>query len=132
MTATDIALDFVSRINDHSPETLADLMTPDHTFVDSTGKKFEGRDQMQHGWASYFSMFPDYQMRVESSMESGEVVALFGWARATCTVSGETSEENRWEIPFAIRAVVTSQKLREWRVYADNHPVSEILARCRR
>lgn len=129
MNPTDIALEFVRRINEHSPDRLADLMTESHTFIDSTGKRFEGREQMRHGWGGYFSMFPDYQMTVESSIESGNVAALFGSARGTYAVHGEMSDENRWEIPFAIRAVTASGKVHEWRVYADNHVVFEILAR---
>ena len=129
MNATDIALEFVRRINDHSPDLLADLMTEGHTFIDSTGKRFEGRDLMRQGWKSYFSMIPDYKITVESGVENGDLAALFGTAQGTCAVNGVILVENRWEIPFAVRAVIASGKVQEWRVYADNHPVYEILGR---
>jgi hypothetical protein len=32
-------------------------------------------------------------------------------------------------MPFAIRAVVAGQTVREWRIYADNQAVQTILAR---
>ena len=130
-SAKEVALEFVRRIETHSPEALAELMSENHCFIDSTGRKFEGREQMRGGWGTYFSMFPDYQMTVESSIESGDVAALFGTARGTHAVAGELRAENRWEIPLAIRAVVESGKVQEWRVYADNHIVFEIMSRNR-
>jgi ketosteroid isomerase-like protein len=126
---TQVALNFVQQINAHSPDALAQLMTENHSFIDSTGRKIEGKEQMRGGWASYFSMFPDYRMAVESSIESGEIAALFGVARGTYAVAGKLHEENRWEIPFAVRAIVSAGKVQQWRVYADNHVVFEILSR---
>jgi ketosteroid isomerase-like protein len=42
-------LDFVSRINAHDAESLAELMTKDHVFVDSLGRSFKGREEMKKG-----------------------------------------------------------------------------------
>ena len=46
------ALEFIQCINGHSPEALAELMAENHCFIDSTGQKVEGREQMRAGWAS--------------------------------------------------------------------------------
>jgi len=124
-----VAREFIQNINGHSPDALAQSMTEDHCFVDSTGGRSQGKEKMRKGWAGYFSMFPDYEMTVDSSVESGGIAILFGIARGTYAVNGELRPENRWEIPFAIRAVVAEGKVREWRVYADNHVVHEIMAR---
>jgi ketosteroid isomerase-like protein len=126
---TQVALDFIQHINGHSPDALAQSMTENHCFIDSTGRKVEGREQMRGGWGGYFSMFPDYEMTVESSVESGGIAVVFGVARGTFAVAGQLRPENRWEMPFAVRATVASGKVQEWRVYADNHVVFEIMSR---
>jgi hypothetical protein len=128
-SAARVAVDFVQHINGHSPDRLKTMMTENHSFIDSTGRRFEGRETMGGGWAHYFSMFPDYEIVVESSIQDGNVVALFGTAKGTYAVKGEIRPENHWEIPVAIRAVIESGKVNEWRVYADNHIVFEIMSR---
>jgi len=127
-SAKEVAIEFIQAINSHSPDALAGLMTENHCFVDSTGANHQGREQMRGGWGYYFSMFPDYHMVVETSIESGSVAALFGKASGTHSAGGP---DDHWEIPFAIRAVVESGKVQEWRVYADNHVVYQILERNR-
>jgi hypothetical protein len=37
--------------------------------------------------------------------------------------------ENKWRISAAWRAVVEAGLVKEWRVYADNKPVYDILAK---
>jgi ketosteroid isomerase-like protein len=124
-----VVLEFVRRINAHSVAPLADLMSQDHVFIDSTGQRFEGRELMRGGWAHYFNMFPDYSLQVESTLAHDDIVVAFGMARGTYRVKGELRDENAWAMPFAIRAVVAGQTVREWRIYADNQAVQTILAR---
>jgi len=38
---------------------LVALMTEDHCFVDGLGQVVHGREQMEKGWLSYFSWFPN-------------------------------------------------------------------------
>lgn len=127
-----LALQFVGEINSHSPEQLAKLMSEDHLFIDSVGSKVSGRESMVSAWAHYFSMFPDYEMVVEDTMARDNVAALFGTARGTLKVGSEMPQENQWQMPFAALAVVKGNKISQWRIYADNHPVREIMARIRR
>jgi ketosteroid isomerase-like protein len=46
-TAVDTVLKFLERINEHDADRLADLMTEDHTFVDSLGHSVSGRENLR-------------------------------------------------------------------------------------
>jgi ketosteroid isomerase-like protein len=126
-SATDVAMDFVDRINRHDVGGLAALMTEDHRFVDGLGKEVRGREQMEKGWLGYFAWFPDYSIHVDDAFSNGNVVALFGTAHGTYAGKGNLLAENHWEIPAAWKAVVCKQRVSEWRVYADNEPVWKVM-----
>jgi len=125
--AKDVALAFVEQINRRNVSGLAALMTEDHRFVDGLGQEVRGRDKMEQGWRGYFAWFPDYSIRVDVAFSSGNVVALFGTAQGTYAAKGHSRAETHWEIPAAWKAVVRGERIREWRVYADNEPVWKIM-----
>lgn len=122
-------LAFFDAINRHDVDRLAELMTEDHVFTDPLGNSVRGRDQMRAGWLAYFAMCPDYRVTHEDIFHSGNRVAAFGSAGGTIAVKGELPAENQWQIPAAGRVVVRDGLIQEFRVYADNKPVCEILAR---
>ena len=122
MTPVETALLFLDRINQHDPDKLAGLMTEDHVFIDSLGRAVRGREAMRQGWRSYYAMCPDYRVSHEEIFANGNIVAVFGTA-------GGTINEHRWETPAAWRAVIENGLVKEWRVYADNKPVYDILAK---
>ncbi len=124
----DVAMAFVTKINEHDVEGLVALMTPDHVFVDALNTTFRGADQMRPGWKAYFAMFPDYAIEVRDELDRSNVVAMFGTARGTFVVDGKLSRENFWEIPAAWKAVVKDGLVAEWRVYCDNDPARKIMA----
>ena len=126
-TAVDIALAFVDRINRHDVAGLAALMTEDHRFVDGLGQEVVDRKQMEQGWHSYFSWFPDYSIKVDHALSDGNVVALLGSAHGTYSASRNAPAENHWEIPAAWKAVIRDERVAEWHVYADNEPVWKIM-----
>ena len=66
---------FVTAINRHDVGALSALMTPDHVFVDSAGNRAQGAAAMEVGWRGYFTMCPDYWIRVDDAMEGGRVLA---------------------------------------------------------
>ncbi|HEX8087677.1 MAG TPA: nuclear transport factor 2 family protein [Blastocatellia bacterium] len=123
-----IVLKFIEKINEHNEDGLADLMTDDHLFVDSLGGTANGREQMRNGWVHYFGAFPDFKITYTDILQNGDTVALFGTASGTYCPKGEVLEENRWQMPAAWKAVVRDNRIAEWHVYADNHPVFEIMA----
>ena len=122
-------LNFIERINAHDADQLVDLITDDHVFVDSLGSIVQGKEKMRSAWKSYFTFCPDYQISHEDILQSGNTVAAFGTAGGTISVKGRLVEENRWKIPAAWKAVAVRGLIHEWRVYADNKPVYDILAR---
>lgn len=127
MTPTQTVLAFIDRINAHNVEGLCALMSADHRFVDSIGHSFHGREGMQTAWEGYFAWFPDYQITVEDLLEQGELVLVTGRASGTYAVDGKLPDENFWEAPAAWKALVVDGQLTYWQVYADNHPVREIM-----
>ncbi len=122
-------LDFMNRINRRDADDLAELMTEDHVFVDSLGQAVRGRETMRGGWRAYFAFCPDYWIAHEEILQDGNVVAIFGAAGGTIAAAGKLPAENQWRIPAAWRAVVEGGLVKEWRVYADNKPVYDIVAR---
>lgn len=58
-----------------------------------------------------------------------DAVVGVGTAGGTISADGQLLARNRWKIPAAWRAVIERGKVKEFRVYADNKPVYDILAR---
>jgi len=104
---------------------LAELMTPQHRFIDSLGGVTEGREAMRAGWTGYFRMVPDYAIEIEETFCDGPVVVMLGVVGGTYAPDGQLLEENRWRTPAALRAVIEDGKVAEWRVYADNEPIRQ-------
>jgi len=129
MTPIETVLLFLDRINRRDPDKLAELMTEDHVFIDSLGRVMRGRETMRQGWRGYYAMCPDYRVSHEDMFANGNIVAVFGAAGGTISLGGKLTPENRWETPVAWRAVVENGLVKEWRVYADNKPVYDILAK---
>ena len=113
---------FVAAINDHDPTALAALMTPDHAFVDSLGNRMQGAAAVEAAWRGYFSMCRDYRIHVDDVLSDGDLVLAIGQA-------GGTIDGTAWKTPAAWKAVIRGGTVAEWRVFADNKPVYEILAK---
>lgn len=110
---------FIAAINRRSSPEIADLMTEDHTFVDSAGGAVFGRDKTVAGWDTYFRMFPDYTIRAECILRDKGLVAVFGSAAGTYKGKRGCVPENRIEMPAAWRAVVENGRVKVWQVFAD-------------
>ncbi len=129
MSATETVIRFLEGINQHDAGALAALMTEDHLFVDSLGNRISGRAKMQAAWRGYYAFCPDYHVSHEEIFEQGDRAAVFGTAGGTIARAGALPAENQWKIPAAWLAVVKNGLVKEWRVYADNKPVYDIIAR---
>ena len=125
----DVVLGFLDHINRHDADKLAECMSEDHVFIDSLGHAVTGRQTMRSGWQSYFTFCPDYWVSHEEIFASGRLVAVFGAAGGTIAANGKLAVENRWRASAAWLAIVEQGLVRQWRVYADNKPVYDILAR---
>jgi len=120
MEPADVVRAFVNAINHQSADELAELMTDDHVFTDSMGAALSGRARMRAGWASYFRMVRDYSITVEETFSDGSVVILLGVAQGTYS-------DRAWSTPAAWRAKVRDGRVAEWRVYADNEPLRQLM-----
>jgi ketosteroid isomerase-like protein len=129
MSPIETILHFLDCINKRDPDKLAELMTEDHLFIDSLGNSVRGRQRMHAAWQGYFSFCPDYWVSHEKILENANIVAVFGAAGGTVATNGRLPPENKWRTPAAWMAAVENGLVREWRVYADNKPVYEILAK---
>jgi ketosteroid isomerase-like protein len=127
MTPSQTVLAFIAFINAHDVNGLLALMSDDHRFVDSLGVSFHGREGMRTAWEGYFAWFPDYRIVVEDLLEQSGLVLVTGRASGTYAISGKLPEENYWEAPAVWKAFVEDGQVTYWQVYADNHPVREIM-----
>jgi ketosteroid isomerase-like protein len=122
MSATETFKQFLGAINSHDVSALTALLAADHVFVDSLGNRVQGASTMEAGWRGYFAMCPDYWIHEDHAIADGEIVLAVGEAGGT--IDGEP-----WRTPAAWKVVIRDSKVAEWRVFADNKPVYEILAR---
>jgi len=130
MTAIDVTLEFVERINRRDVDLLCELMTADHRFVDSDGTvSASGREALREAWRGYYAMVPDYRIDIEETIGAGDVVVLLGIASGTYTADGELESANRWQTPAAWKAVVRDNRVAEWRVWADLEPIRAVMRR---
>ena len=127
--AESVAQAFVRAINRQDVDALAELMTAEHRFIDALGNTSEGREKMRTAWAAYFRMVPDYTVAIEETFSDGPVVVMLGMAQGTYTPDGQLRPENRWSTPTAFRAFIEDQQVAEWRVYCDNEPIRQRMAK---
>ena len=97
-------------------------MTPEHVFIDALGNRVQGATAMETGWRGYFAMCRDYWIRTDHVIAEDEVVLAAGEA-------GGTIDGVSWRTPAAWKAVIRDGRVAEFRVFADNKPVYEILTR---
>jgi ketosteroid isomerase-like protein len=129
MTPVETVLQFMERINQHDADKLAELMTEDHVFTDSLGQSMRGRDNMRVAWRGYYAFCPDFWVSHEEIFPNGNLVAVFGSAGGTIAANGKLPAENKWRVSAAWLATVEQGLVKEWRLYVDNKPVYDILAR---
>ena len=129
MNGVEVVQAFAERISAQDVDGLCKLMTEDHSFVDGLGQKVSGREIMRDGWKQYYSMVPDYWIKIERIFEDENSFGMFGTAGGTYTSDGTLKPENKWEVPAAWYAVIRDDLVAEWRVYADNDPIRQIIAR---
>ncbi len=110
-------LKFAEAINNHNTDSIAGLMTEDHTFIDAHGNKAEGKKTMKAGWEGYFKWFPDYKIEIVEIFEDGNSIAALGYASGT--FDGKDRDKNYWKLPAAWRVIVENEKIKLWQVYAD-------------
>jgi ketosteroid isomerase-like protein len=102
---------FNDAINRRDIESLGELMTEGHAFIDSDGRVFAGKDEVLKAWKGFFDAFPDYRNDWSKVMSTGNTVIALG--RSAC------STEPALEGPAIWTASTAGDKVSEWRVYED-------------
>jgi len=115
MSPKETILAFLEAINAHNVDSLAELMTDDHTFVDPYGSEITGREPMLAGWRGYFEWFPNYQIEVDDIFENNNEFGMFGFAGG----SFKGDADRNWRPPAAWKAIVRDGQIALWQVFAD-------------
>ena len=131
MAPLEVADSFVAAINSGDIDRLVGLMTPEHIFVDADGSEHVGLDGMRSGWREYFEFVPDFRIEVFHRFTAGDTVVLLGRASGTFVENGELKSDNHWIVPAAWRVVIDTDLVAIWQLYANQHPMHEILERIR-
>ena len=118
---------FVAAINSGRPEAIAALISADHVFVDSLGKRIEGRAAVQQAWAGYFAMVPDYRIEIEHITVGEQRVLLSGMASGGFAPDGVRSRTARWSTPATWEARGGGGRVSHWQVFCDNEPLRALM-----
>ncbi len=105
-----VAIRFNDRINDRDLEGLVDLMTEDHTFIDSSNEVVGGREEMRKAWTDFFQHFPDYR-NIFTWVESRDNLVVM--------VGHSVCSHKPLDGPAIWTAMVRDGLVAEWRVYED-------------
>jgi len=122
-----VVIDFIDAINKHDIDRMFDLMTEDHIFINSHGKRSEEKKSMKQGWKGYFEFFPDYTIEITEITENDSVIGIFGYASATYMNKQNKQNSNYWHLPSAWKAVVSDNKIKLWQVFTDTKVPYEII-----
>jgi len=113
ITAMDpkiIALQFNDCINDRDIDGLGQLMTDDHTFIDTEGRQDKGKEHCLTCWQEFFQTFPDYKNIFETITTKVNLITMTGYS--TCS-------DKRLSGPAIWTATIRDYKVAEWHVYTD-------------
>ncbi len=102
-----VALKFNEKINQQDLKDLAELMTDDHTFVDSDNNATKGKKTMLNGWKEFFKTYPDYKNTFTCVTTQDNTVVMVGYS--TCTHK-PLNGPNIWT------ARIQDKQVSEWRV----------------
>lgn len=142
VSVVDVAKSFVEAINRQDVDRLMELMTVDHRFTDSLGHIARGRESMSEGWKLYFQMVPDYKLEITETFVEDSAVVMLGTAGGTYAQAFQdvaamgmpnqmadsgSRTEKKWKTPAAVRALIKDGRVKEWRIYADNEPLRQLM-----
>jgi ketosteroid isomerase-like protein len=105
------ALAFNDAITRRDLSALRELMTEDHTFVDSDANVVAGAKSVLDAWQGFFAAFPDYRNVWEDVRLDGDAVIATG--RSVCATEPALDGAAIWT------ATLRGDRVAEWRVYED-------------
>jgi ketosteroid isomerase-like protein len=80
---TAVAERFNGCINRRDVDGLAELMSDDHTFIDSEGSAVAGKSACLEAWRGFFDLFPDYRNVFTALTADGGVVTILGYSECS-------------------------------------------------
>jgi uncharacterized protein (TIGR02246 family) len=113
--AAAVTVRFNEMINARDLAGLAELMSDDHRFVDTTGHVVAGKSACLAAWRGFFAAYPTYRNVFESVREDDDTVTVAG--HSTC------SDDPGLAGPALWTAHVRDSLVAEWRVYDDTPEV---------
>lgn len=118
MAPEDVVLRFNNCINTRDLNGLGQLMTDNHSFIDSGNNIVKGKTNCLNAWKAFFNGFPDYKNIFQYITAEGGFVKITG--HSTCSAS-------ILEGPAIWTAAIENDKVKEWRVYEDNNTNRKLL-----
>jgi ketosteroid isomerase-like protein len=110
-----MAIRFNERISSGDLDGLAQLMSEDHTFIDTAGTEVIGKTACLEAWRGFFEAFPEYRNVFEAVSTKGNEIAIAG--RSFCPGHPELEGPALWTI------VVHGDQVVKWQVYEDTAEV---------
>jgi ketosteroid isomerase-like protein len=126
---SDIIQNFIDAINRADVDKILNLIPDDHIFIDSQDNKMTGKDNLRQAWIGYFELFPDYKIEINEMLQKDNLVCILGYTSGTYRNLKNDTNSNHWRIPAAWSAIIKSDKIKQWQVYADNIIVMDIINR---
>jgi ketosteroid isomerase-like protein len=102
---------FNEAINRRDLDSLGELMTDDHAFIDSEDNVLTGKAEVLQAWRGFFNAFPDYRNDWSQVIPAGGTLIALG--RSVCSTEPALAGPAIW------RARTVRDKVAEWRVYDD-------------
>jgi ketosteroid isomerase-like protein len=87
-----------ARISGRDVDGLSALMTNDHVFIDTAGKKVVGKEACLSAWRGFFAAFPDYRNIFEHMRIVDDHIVIAG--RSSCLdprLDGPAPRSRRFE-----------------------------------
>ena len=106
-----VALMFHDCINNRDLNSLVELMTDDHSFIDIAENIINGNQNCKKAWKDFFNSFPDYQNIFKTVISIDDLVIIEGYSNCS---------DKRLEGHEIWTARIRDNKVSEWRVYEDN------------
>lgn len=118
MDPKQIAIEFNHCINHRDIDRLEQLMTTNHTFIDSANNVESGKTNCVNVWSGFFRAFPDYKNHFRNITVNDNLVIIVG--HSTCT-------DKILEGAAIWTAKIEDSKVAEWRVYEDTDNNRQLL-----
>lgn len=118
MNPKEVVIEFNNCINNRDINGLEQLMTEDHSFIDSENNVMSGKVNCLNAWKGFFQGFPDYKNIFQTIRVNNDDVVITGHSVCSAPVL---------QGPAIWSAKIENSKIAEWRVYEDSSKNRQLL-----